>query len=583
MTKKRTTKRITKRIMALLVATLMLVAMAIPASATPSQPNTGKITVHKYSGVGYGYTTDSGLSGELIPDGDPSHPAENDYTKLAGVGFRLYSLNMTGVNARVAAGDVITGYTANLHNVTFTFGSGSPTTITVAGTPVGAAQTTDGDGETTFVGTGTGLPDGYYVLVETAPLAAYAPAAPSVIRLPLTAADGQSLNYDIHVYPKNISIGNVVVKQLGDGGAKPISKGDTIPFELLARFQNDIAAHKVNTVEDLKSGASTYGSAQIIDTLSPDLSYNPASLEVYWMANDGSLSTIPLTVTTDYTVTATGTAGTGGRVVTVSLTNGGIQTAIDNKYPGFGVKLTADYIGGASASDSASVVTNKMGAIIRKAGAPTITTPTAETSVNAPQLQLVIEKVADVTGGSAMANVEFMLLKKLVNPVVNYESGTSITDSTYTAAQKTAIADQYVLDKNGVPVSGKTDASGKLIFSNLPGYLDASGAEFWIRETKTNLGYQLKTTPIKVTYDNQAAYQGDAATATWFNDAGEWLGDVVVSNNIEVINYEQGEDPDEPIFSLPLTGGAGTIAFTVAGIVVMLGAALLIIRKKKEA
>ena len=570
-----TKNRSIKRIMAVVLSAIILVALVIPAMAAPSQPNSGKITVHKYSGAGYGYETDNAFSGDVIPDGDASHPEENGYTKLPGVGFRLYSLNMSTVNARITGGDKVTGYTANNNVVTFTFDNGP--TVNVTGAVAGGQILTDIDGVATFPASGS-LADGYYVLVETAPLADYDPVAPAVIRLPLTSADGQSLNYDVHVYPKNISNKDVVVKQLGDGGAKPITKGDTIPFELLAKFKNNVASpNKVNSVNDLKN-VSVFGSAQIIDTLSADLAYKD-DVAVYWMASDGTLSSTQL-VAGEYTTTAPGTAGAGGRIVTVSLTNAGIQTAIDNQYPGFGITLTADYIGGPSAGASASTVTNKMSAIIKKAGAPT--PPPEEKTVYAPQLQLAIDKVADVTGGVAMAGVEFMLLKTAA-PTVNYESGTSLTDATYTAAQKTAIAAQYVLDKNGVPVSGTTDASGKLIFSNLPGYVDATGAEFWIKETKTNAGYQLKSVPIKVTYDNKATYAGDTATEHWFDDDGDWMENVSVINNIEIINYELGGDPYEPIFRLPLTGGAGTVAFTVAGIVVMLGAAILIVRRKKQA
>ena len=441
---------------------------------------------------------------------------------------------------------------------------------------MGTAQTTDTNGETVFVGAGTGLPDGYYVLVETAPLTGYDAAAPSVIRLPLTATDGQSFNYDVHVYPKNISSGGVVVKQLGAGGAKPITNGDTIPFELLARFKNDeTGTNQVNNVNDLKNGA-VYGGAQIIDTLSTELSYN-GDVAVYWMANDGTLSTTAL-LPGEYGVTAPGTGG--GRIVTVTLNNTGIQKAIDNQYSGFGITLTADYIGGASTGASATNIINKMGAIIRKAGSPTTQQPT-ETTVYAPQLQLTIEKVADTASGAKMLGIEFMLLRT-ATPTVNYKSGTSLTDSTYTQAQKDDIKDQYVLDKNGVPVVGTTDAAGKVIFSNLPGYLDASGASFWVKETKTNVGYQLKTALIEVTFEKKSTYQGDSTKALWFDGTGNWKGNTTVANAIQIINYKQGKDPSEPIFSLPLTGGAGTVAFTIAGIVVMLGAAILIIRKKKE-
>ena len=569
-----TKKRITKRIMAVVVATLVLMTMVLPASAAPSQPNTGKITVHKYGGAGYGYNTDNEYTGEAIPDGDPSHPAENGYAKLQGVGFSLYSLNMTAVNTRIAGGDIVTGYTAVNNVVTFIFDNAP--TVNVTGTAEGAQQLTDANGEIVFGGS---LTDGYYVLVETAPLAGYDAAAPAVIRTPLTNSDG-TLNYDVHVYPKNVSITNLVVKKLGDGGAKPIAKGDNVPFELLAKFRNtDTAPHQVLTVNDLRGGTSptyTYGKAEIIDTLHADLVYKN-DVAVYWMANDGNLSTTTL-ASDEYTMTASGTAGAGGRIVTVTLTNKGIDTAIANQYPGFGITLSADYTGVASAGGTATNITNKMGAIITKAESPN--KPPTEVTIYAPQLQITIDKVAKVTGGTAMVDVEFMLLTT-GTPTVNYESGTPWSD--YTSAQKTAIEAQYVIGADGFPVTGTTNGSGKVTFSNLPGYVDASGVSFWIKETKTNAGYQLKTALIQVDFASKATYEADSTTEHWFDDEGNWTENVTVSNSVEIINYEKGDDPEEPIFSLPLTGGAGTLAFTIAGIVVMLGAAVLIIRKKKKA
>ena len=560
-----------KRIMAVVVTALMLVAFTVPAFAlAPNQPNTGKITVHKYSGAGYGYETDSEFSGEAVTGTDD--PAANGYTKLPGVGFTLYSLNMSAVNARIELGDTVTGYTAAANVVTFTFGSGSPTTLNVTGTAVGSPATTNADGEIVFGGS---LADGYYVLVETAPLTGYDAASPSVIRVPLTTADG-ALNYDIHVYPKNVSTTNLTVKKLGQNGAEPISNGDVIPFELLAKFKNDEASpNTVVTVNDLKNGA-IYGKAQIVDTMHADLVYQEDTA-VYWMASNGTLSTTALAAG-EYTAVATGATGDGGRVVTVTLTNAGIDKAIAQQYPGFGIKLTAQYTGAPSAAAAASNVTNKMSSLITKAGS-TDGTP-EEVTVYAPQLQIIIDKVDD--SDAKMEDVEFMLLKT-GTPTVNYVKGTSITDSTYSAAQKTAIAAEYVTGANGIPVIGTTDTTGKIVFSNIPGYADASGAEFWIKETKTNEGFQLKTALIKVEFEDKATYAGDSATEHWFDDAGNWKENVTVANTVKVVNYAQGEDPNEPIFSLPLTGRAGTIAFTVAGIVVMLGAAILIVRKRKDA
>lgn len=105
-----------------------------------------------------------------------------------------------------------------------------------------------------------------------------------------------------------------------------------------------------------------------------------------------------------------------------------------------------------------------------------------------------------------------------------------------------------VLDENGDPVTGTTDADGIVTFANLP-----SGT-YYVRETKAPKGYVKKDDPILVVIS-----------------ANE--NELHVVRNVTCFNTK-----------VPFTGGTGTMLFTVIGLAVMggAGAAYAVSRKKKR-
>lgn len=90
---------------------------------------------------------------------------------------------------------------------------------------------------------------------------------------------------------------------------------------------------------------------------------------------------------------------------------------------------------------------------------------------------------------------------------------------------------------------------------------DLPAGTYYLVEVKAPQGYQLDATPIPVTID--AVTKGDAKEA-----------ELIVTLGNAITNTKTP--------SLPVTGGEGTIAITAAGVVLIAGAAALIVRARKQ-
>ena len=538
-----TKSKLGKKIVAVATTAMLLLAMAIPAMAAPGTPE-GTITVHKYTGTSISGAVENTTGEQVTVD-----PA---YSPLEGAEFGLYVLpqaDIDAINAKVADGKTVTGHTiakASDGTPTVTFNFSDSTTVASTGTLVDS-DTTPASGTIAF-GTSTKLADGYYVLVETDTPEGHLESAPSLVKMPLTASDGTA-NYDIHLYPKNIEDKDVANKII-EGQTTPVQTGDEMTFVLKAKF---ISA-SVGSAADLKVG-SEYGKAQITESFNSAFKYTASSAVINWIDSNGDILGTPLASSLYTVVDTAAIPGPGGDVV-VTLTNPGIDAAIaETGAAGFAMTVKAQYVGGASAAigDTVASVTNKMTSIMTK---PNETDIPTEDEIFAPTVSILVTKTTS-DGTTPLDGVTFKLATKAAPLATDFIKGT---------------------DGNDLEVT--TDATGKLVFSNLNGYVDATGAEYYLIETETKPGYQLKEA-IKVTFENKAWYLSNEPD--FFDDADDWVENVQLTQSVTVKNYAVDEvDPEGPGFSLPLTGGAGTIMFTVIGIVVMLGATLIYFNSKKK-
>jgi Gram positive anchor. len=556
--------RITKKLVALATTMLLFVAMLLPVTA--AQPNTGTITVHKLAGA----TREHGRlnnTGERLSDAELAAVHAN-YEPIAGAEFTLYRLAQSDVdtlNALLVDGVGVARHSITVQEngakVTFILNDGNE--IDMVSTEVVGSALTDDDGLVQF-GNGD-LLDGYYVLVETkvpeVEGAVYQAVSPSLIRLPLTTGVGTH-NYDVHVYPKNIDSEGFATKTVVDSVTMP-NTDDTVTFELNAKFMSATVSEAGHLRSD--DVPPLYGIAEIQDNFSDTFRYTPGSVTVHWLNSAGERAeAVPSGL---FEITEEPTPDIAGGNLIVRLTEAGIDAAIEEGRHGFGLRLEAVYVGVPGIAGS---VTNGMKALILAAGANE--TPPVEVVTYAPTINIDLTKVE--SNGTKMENVTFAVAQTAV-PTINYEPGT--TESDYSEEQLATFATEYIIDRETrLPITAETDEDGKILFSSLPHYDNDSGITYYLKEVATQDGFRLKMNTIAVPFTPAVEY------TEWFQD-GKWVANATIVEEVTVTNFRLEEtDPDDAGFSLPLTGGAGTLLFTGVGIVVMLGAAIAYLHGKKR-
>ena len=545
------TTNLWKKAITLTLALALVAGLAVGTGLTASAAGDGKITVHKYARPTAGIVTSNTYTGDELTDaallaslGKP----------LPGAGFTLYKLNTNALNTAIADGNKYVSHEINTDNsVTFTLdGAGEPaeTTVTAVPTVVGSEQTTNADGETVF----DNLDDAYYLLMETTTPTGYTPSEKSVIRIPLTQADGEAHNRNIHVYPKNVSDDFPVRKEI-DGKPVVLNAGDDIIFNIIADFRN---GDDVANVGDMKDG-SDYGQAFVVDKIEKYFNY-VSVVSVTLLDAAGNQIGAPLTAGTEYRI-ITSMLNDGYGDLAVALTEAGIEKAVVAGAASYVVKVKLNYLGAQGfVGNIPAEVKNTAKSLIAGPDADPVEPddpdipelPTAE--VNVPTTQIVLEKTFNDL--STPAGVKFRLSKVAV------PTGDS----------------DYVTDINGDIIELTTDASGILVFNGVD-YDEEDGKTYYLHEIKTKEGYQLKVGTIAVTL----LPKDDASNESQLDDEGDWVNGALVQTIVAVVNYKNGDiDPEEPAFSLPLTGGAGTIILSIVGVLTMAGASVWFIRRKKK-
>lgn len=271
------------------------------------------------------------------------------------------------------------------------------------------------------------------------------------------------------------------------------------------------------------------------DTLSKGLTYNANSLDVT-ATKDGSVET--LTKDTDYTVMQ------DGQVITFKFENvkGWDGKKIDIKYT---AKVNNNAVIGTSGNE------NKVN--LEYSNNPTQEsssekTPDDKTRTFVTEFKLV--KV-DANDNSKLAGVEFELTGTKLNTVL-------VTDAD---GNRTV----QVTEEN-VKITVKTDANGEIKFTGL------AAGEYTLTETKPLEGYNILSEPIKITI-GWTAPADDNSACTW-----TYSDNVDTSGNIATITVENQGGAE-----LPSTGGIGTTIFYVVGGLLVVGAAVLLVTRRKVA
>lgn len=190
--------------------------------------------------------------------------------------------------------------------------------------------------------------------------------------------------------------------------------------------------------------------------------------------------------------------------------------------------------------------------------------------------KLQILKKAENQNGVALKDVEFDLYKEVAN-----ETAGTITGE---EAKKAGLAyDKYWLKLNTKSLT--TDTNGEVSQSGL-----ANGI-YYLVETKTNKDYNLLKEPVKVELKIQYT---TSMTETWNWTTNSDGNKKLVKHEItssetrftENSTTSTGTHTETIInkkgFTLPTTGGMGTVLFSIAGFALMAGAAFVLLKGRRK-
>lgn len=540
-----------KKIGCLLLAMLMMATMlatGVVAYDNNVNQETGSITIHKLEQADIGQ--------DEWPEGDPGDGTEmSDTTSLgtplANVKFSIW--NVTGTHT----------------------GSEDATEIDIDTLgEATAVKTTDDDGVAKF----EDLEVGVYLVAETNKDPHTTRVTPNFfVSIPMTNPEGNGWLYDVHVYPKNALVrGDVTLKKVDEKGV-PLAGAN---FGLYAQDEDpsdDAEIKQMTTDTDgiVKFTDLPVGSYYLKEIAAPagyTLSIVTYPFEITaqnWDATfeANAINYLELT-TNDLTKTYTGYEGALD-----------INWQVTAKIPGDidlyqTFKLTDDVPDGLAAAKD----------IVVKVGETVLT---ENTDYTLTQVGDSNNFTINFTNKAALKGHESVVItfttaitdKAVVGQVINnvtlaYQSKTGKAGEL--TAHDTANIYGITVDKvnlkgdklsgakfslyygddeatalEGSPVYTGTTVEGALTFQGLnPG-------TYWLVETKAPDGYKVMSNALKIVIDEKDPdiEPGYAEKVTILNTAN---------------------------VSLPITGGIGTLIFTISGIALMGAAALLYLRSRKK-
>ena len=395
--------------------------------------------------------------------------------------------------------------------------------ITADKTATVSAGATNGNYTATF----TGLDYGYYVVaVPGATL-----ANTSGQYATLVSVDSTNVNANIK---GSLPTVDKKVQVNGNGADTADAKiGDTLTFTL------------TSTIPDM-SAYDTY-TFNFKDTLSKGLTYG----DITSVTVEGVDA--PLVKDTDYTV-ATTPAAAGNTLLTVGMTD------FKNKQQtNAGKKITVTYTATLNENAVVGGAGNVNSATIQYSNDPS-STGTGESEPDKVRVFTYGFTVDKYTGdnyndaATRLAGAEFTLTAKGDTSAIKFvqvNAGSATEDAVYRVAKAGETA--------GTTTTITTPANGKVVFQGL------KNGEYTLTETKAPAGYNKLASAIgvKVNGSNDGTDTTNATVnITYNNDNNDTTYDQTASNGVIPVQNKSGA-------ILPGTGGMGTIAFTVIGVLVI--------------
>ena len=388
---------------------------------------------------------------------------------------------------------------------------------------------TDGKYTATF----TNLDYGYYVVaVPGATVADTNSQYAALVRVHSTSVDAE-IKGALPTVDKKVQVG-------GTGKDATDAKiGDTLTFTL------------TSTIPDM-SAYDTY-TFNFKDTLSQGLTFGQVTSVTVEGVTD------PLTVNTDYTVT---TPTVSDNTLTVAM-----KDFKAKQQANAGKKITVTYTATLNEKAVVGGHGNVNSATIQYSNKPGIE-GTGESEPSKVRVFTYGFTVDKYTGdkyddtATRLAGAEFTLAPKNGDAMsfVQVTAGSATENAVYRVAKD---------DETGTTTTITTPANGKVVFQGL------KNGEYTLTETKAPAGYNKLASALGVKVDglNDGTDTTDATVHITYNNDNGSKYDQTASNGVIPVQNKSG-------VILPGTGGMGTIAFTVIGVLVIaLGVAWTLKRK----
>ena len=460
---------------------------------------------------------------------------DNEYEALEGAEFTLYKIaELTSAGYNMLVTDV-SGYTTpdsllNLSKdeqkmVASKFANSAQTKKNKIDTKV-----TDSNGQAKF----TDLGLGYYLVVETNAPEGYVASVPFFVAVPTSNtadtsnkdpenAQADSWVYDITASPKNesVSIDKKIVEGEARKDATQAGVGDTVTYEITSISPK-------YTQEYFTEGGADKDPAYVIhDTLSVGLTYNK-DLKV-------TVDGVELTNTDgeDYAITENTDRG-----FSIAFTKKFLQT---ENYKGKSVKVTYTATVNKDAVVGTDGNTNTVTLDYNRTPGSDTTSATGTTIPKVYTYGLKLTKKDAKNNNTVLQGAEFKIYKVVDGKEIQIKDLDGMTDGIYT-----------------------TSSEGKITIKGL------NAGTYRLEEVKAPTGYTLLKDKIEFTITGAENVNGTVTTTT----NGFYVDEEVGYVNTNITNNKG--------FNLPSTGGMGTYLFTIAGLVIMAGAAFLLIASERR-
>lgn len=374
---------------------------------------------------------------------------------------------------------------------------------------------------TTTTGPLDATAQGLYLVVETsAPVGVKEFCAPFIISLPFLDVDADSDTHDKWLYDVTAYPKNVLEGE--PTGDKEVVDNAGNVIQDPSSMVGQTVYFKITS--EVPSGDGTLEKYIIKDTMSKGLGYTANSVKVMGTPVAGGEDadiTSNFTVSTEAVMEGEPAAATGATLLTITATNP--DQSLKNVYSDVTITYNATVNADALTID---MVTNEAGLDYRNDDA--IDVNFTETPVEIDIYGYMLTKTGE-DGATGLGGAEFKLYSDV-----------------------DCVQEVDIYDENGQAYANKTvvsDTNGIVKF-----YLPSvnNPATYYLKETKAPVGYTALKDAIEITITNNTK----------------------LTSQRTIINT-QG-------FDLPETGGMGTVIFTIGGIVLMLGAAVLLVRSNKK-